>query len=63
MYMCVTYGTIEMGLRRAERHSADFFVLGIDDEEDDEKSSKPTLICTNLPAECNTDIIGALLSQ
>ncbi|WWD15764.1 hypothetical protein CI109_100186 [Kwoniella shandongensis] len=34
-----------------------------DDDEENDKPSKPTLICTNLPAECNADIMGALLSQ
>lgn len=29
-------------------------------EEDEEK---PVLICSNLPAECNADIMGALFSQ
>ncbi|OCF35254.1 hypothetical protein I317_01379 [Kwoniella heveanensis CBS 569] len=32
-------------------------------EEDDEDDDKPKLICTNLPPECNADIMSALYSQ
>ncbi|OCF55228.1 hypothetical protein L486_07341 [Kwoniella mangroviensis CBS 10435] len=33
------------------------------DEEDDEQDNHPSLICTNLPPECNSDIMSALFSQ
>ncbi|WVQ78143.1 hypothetical protein IAT38_000224 [Cryptococcus sp. DSM 104549] len=49
---------------RGKRAKADDEEMDIEmDEEDEEEDAKPTLICTNLPAECNTDIMGALFSQ
>ncbi|KAK8869961.1 hypothetical protein IAR55_000531 [Kwoniella newhampshirensis] len=37
--------------------------MELDDDDDEATPSKPTLICTNLPAECNSDIMSALFSQ
>ncbi|WVF72460.1 hypothetical protein IAT40_007275 [Kwoniella sp. CBS 6097] len=60
-------GDGEDGEREKKRLKADAVADDEDEEEmeieEDEDDDKPTLICTNLPPECNADIMSALYSQ
>ncbi|WRT66956.1 uncharacterized protein IL334_003921 [Kwoniella shivajii] len=55
--------------RESKRQKGDEDAVPDEDEEEmeiedeDEEDVKPSLICTNLPPECNSDIMSALFSQ
>ncbi|KGB80260.1 hypothetical protein I307_05747 [Cryptococcus deuterogattii 99/473] len=53
-------GDEERGAKRVKQEDDEAMEIEMDEDEDEEK---PVLICSNLPAECNAEIMGALFSQ